>query len=86
MKVTLFSRWFNLSLMVSIRQDMKGDFIELLKSQPRSNTALNVILADVDYFRQGFDPIYISKYTAKRIASFFGTDINYFDRLEYAHR
>jgi hypothetical protein len=38
MKVTLFSRWFNLSLSVSIRQDMKADFIELLKS--RSNSAL----------------------------------------------
>lgn len=84
MKVTLFSRWFNLSLSVSIRQDAKAEFIELLKS--RSNSALNAILDDVDYFRQGFEPTYISIYTAKRIASFFGTDTNYFNRLEYAHR
>ena len=84
MKVTLFSRWYNLSLQVAIRQDMKAEFIELLKS--RTNSALNSILDDVDYYLQGYEPIYISKYTAKRIASFFGTGINYFNRLEYANR
>jgi hypothetical protein len=84
MKVTLFSCWSNLSLSVSIRQDMKAAFIELLKLS--SNSALNAILADVDYFCEGYEPIYITKYTAKRIATFFGTDTNYFNRLEYAHR
>ena len=84
MKVILLSRWFNLGLSVTIRKDMKADFIKLLNSE--DNSAFNSIMDDVDYFRQGYEPIYISKYTAKRIASFFGTDTNYFNQLVYANR
>lgn len=85
MKVILLSRWFNLGLSVTIRKDAKSDFIKLLNSE--DNSAFNSIMADVDYFRQGYEPIYITKYTAKRIASFFGTDdTNYFNQLVYANR
>lgn len=84
MKVILLSRWFNLALSVSIRKDMKADFLKLLSSE--DNSAFNSIMDDVDYFRQGCEPIYITKYTAKRIASFFGTDTNYFNQLVYANR
>lgn len=84
MKVILLSRWFNLALSVSIRKDMKADFLKLLSSE--DNSAFNSIMDDVDYFRQGYEPIYITKYTAKRIASFFGTDTNYFNQLVYANR
>lgn len=86
MKVTLFSRRFNLSLKVAIRKGSETDFLEVLGS-PRENAALSRILDDVTYFRMGFEPLYISKYTAKRIDSFFGDDVtNYFNRLEYANR
>lgn len=84
MKVILLSRWFNFALSVSIRKDMKADFLKLLSSE--DNSAFNSIMDDVDYFRQGYEPIYITKYTAKRIASFFGTDTNYFNQLVYANR
>lgn len=84
MKVILLSRWFNLGLSVTIRKDAKADFIKLLNSE--DNSAFNSIMDDVDYFRQGYEPIYITKYTAKRIASFFGTDTNYFNQLVYANR
>lgn len=86
MKVTLFSRWFNLSLKVAIRKGSETVFLEILGS-PRENAALSRILDDVAYYRLGYEPFYISKYTAKRIASFFGADdINCFNRLEYANR
>lgn len=92
MKVTLFSRWSNLSLKVTICKDVEADFVEVLGS-PRDYAALSRILDDVEYYRLGLKPFYISKYTAKRIASFLDSDmrchyghINYFYRLEYANR
>lgn len=84
MKVILLSLWFNLALSVMIRKDMKANFVKLLNSE--DNSAFNFIMDDIDYFLQGYEPIYITKYTAKRLASFFGIDINYFNQLVYANR
>lgn len=85
MKVILLSRWFNLGLSVTIRKDAKADFFKLLNSE--DDSAFFALMNDVDYFRQGLDPNYISKYTAKRISTFFSAgDSNYFNRLIYANR
>lgn len=85
MKVILLSRWSHLGLSVTIRKDAKADFIKLLNSE--DDSAFFALMNDVDYFRQGFDPNFISKYTAKRISTFFPAgDSNYFNRLIYANR
>lgn len=85
MKVILLSRWFNIGLSVSIRKDMVADFSELLKCEPK--VAFESLLKDADYFRQGLEPVYISKYAAKRIASFFASDDpNCFIHLVYEKR
>lgn len=85
MKVILLSRWFPIGLSVSIRKDMVSDFYKLLKCNPE--TAFTSLLKDADYFRQGLDPVYISKYSAKRIASFLASDgPNCFIHLVYEKR
>lgn len=85
MKVILLSRWFPIGLSVSIRKDMVADFSKLFKCKPE--TAFTSILKDVDYFRQGLEPVYISKYAAKRIASFSASDDpNCFIHLVYEKR
>lgn len=85
MKVILLSRWFPIGLSVPIRKDMASEFFQLLKCKPE--TAFASILKDVDYFRQGLEPVYISKYAAKRIASYSASEgPNCFIHLVYANR
>lgn len=85
MKVILLSRWSNLGLPITIRKDTMVDFIKLLNSG--NDSAFHAIMNDVDYFHQGLDPNFISKYTARRISTFFPAgNSNYFNRLIYANR
>lgn len=89
MKVTLLSRWFNLSLRVAIRKDSSREFNEIYQKDILYNTdlAFDAVMNDVDCYRNGFEPYFISAYTAKRICTFFGPDdTNFFNRLDYAHR
>lgn len=76
MKYTLFDPYFGLSLKVSIRKEMVSDFRELLRSDCKycSSIARDNILLDVSNFlRHGIEPTFITRYTAKRIITFFGT-------------
>lgn len=86
MKVILISNRSNIGISVPIKQDMKACFIEMLKSQ--SNSAFLAIKNDVYYYRKGFVPLYISKYSAKRIASYVGDSDFYksFKGLVYENR
>lgn len=75
MKYTLFDLYFGLSLKVSIRKDKHDLFRFILDNDCKNcgHTALDCIRTDVRAFLAGFEPDFISKYTAKRIVSFFGT-------------
>lgn len=90
MKVILLSRWLNLSLKIAIRKGSESEFAELLDYDVRhdGNRAISAINTDLDYFYLGgSDPTFITRYTAKRIASFFDSDdTNYFSDVIYAHR
>lgn len=85
MKVILISNRSNIGISVPIKQNMKACFIEMLKS--KSNSAFFAIKNDVCYYRRGFEPLYISKYSAKRIASYVGDSDFYksFKGLVYAN-
>lgn len=65
-------------------------FFELLAYDTHHDTkrAISAINTDLDYFYLGgSDPTFITRYTAKRIATFFGSDdTNYFSDVVYAHR
>lgn len=89
MKFILLSRWFNLSLKISIRKDSAREFFKIYQNDILFNTdsAFDALMDDLERFRHGFEPYFISVYTAKRICSFFGRDdTNYFNRLDYVHR
>lgn len=89
MKVILLSRWFDLSLKVAIRKGSESKFAELLEFDSLHDDirAISAINSDLDFYSHGYDPIFITRYTAKRIATFFGCDdSNYFSDVVYAHR
>lgn len=89
MKVILLSRWFDLSLKVAIRKGSESKFAQLLDIDAwcDGNRAISAINSDLEFYFQGYDPTFITRYTAKRIATFFGSDdTNYFSDVVYAHR
>lgn len=87
MKYTLFEPFTGLSLKVSIRKDKHELFRFLLDSDSKNHghLALDYIRTDVLSFISGFDPDFISKYTAKRIIAFFGAS-THSNLVDYAHR
>lgn len=87
MKYTLFDPYFGLSLKVSIRKDKRDLFRFILDNDCKNcgNTALDCIRTDVRAFLAGFEPDFISKYTAKRIIAFFGAS-THSNLVDYAHR
>lgn len=89
MKVILLSRWFDLSLKVAIRKGRESKFAELLDydAQYDDIRAISAIDSDLEFYFEGSEPTFITRYTAKRIASFFGSgDTNYFSDVICAHR
>ena len=90
MKYTLFDPYFGLSLKVSIRKDKHELFRFILDSDRKTNghTALDCIRTDVHAFISGFEPDFISKYTAKRIITFFAasSQSDFIKPFDYANR
>ena len=88
MKFSLSDPNFGLSLMVTICSNKHSDFLYLLKEDSKYNMSLarDSILLDVcNFIRFGLDPSFISKHTAKRIITFFGTSSNFLNYV-YANR
>ena len=73
MKYTLFDPFTGLSLKVTIRKDKCELFRFVLDNDCKNcgHSALDCIRTDIEAFIAGFEPDFISKYTAKRIISFF---------------
>ena len=89
MKVILLSRWFNLKLKISIRKGSERRFSELLDYDLRNDDcrALRALMSDMGYYFEGYDPVFISRYTAKRIVDFYSSDdTNYFISVAYENR
>lgn len=87
MKYVLFDPQTGLSLKISIRKDKHETFRFILDHDCESNgrTALDCIRTDVNAFASGFEPDFITKYTAKRIITFFGAS-THSNFVDYAHR
>ena len=78
MKYTLFDPYFGLSLKVSIRKDMVSDFRELLRTDCKYCTSVardNLLLDVSNFLRHCLEPTFITRYTAKRVITFFGTPL-----------
>lgn len=89
MKVVLLARYFNRCAIVSIRDKFLDEFSGILNTS--LDSSLSLILDDVGIYRLGLKPKFISVDDAKRLDSFFTSDIasyfgnkNYFYRLVYA--
>lgn len=83
MKFTLISCFHGHRLTVSVRRGMEAKFSDLFYNKGKS-AALDAVISDA-YFcccaDKRLEPTYISKYTANRIATFFGTQIDYFTSI-----
>ena len=80
MKYLLSDPQTGLFLKISIRKD-KHEMFRLILDHDRKNngrTALDCIRTDVNAFVSGFEPDFISKYTAKRILAFLGISLDDF--------
>lgn len=90
MKYTLFDPYFGLFLSVSIRKNMVSEFRDLVHTDCKYCTSLarDTILLDVSNFlRHGIEPSFVSRYTAKRIITFFGTShVSDLKSFDYANR
>lgn len=90
MKYTLFDPLTGLSLKVSIRKDKHELFSFVLDNDCKNcgHSALDCIRTDIEAFLAGFDPDFISKYTAKRIITFFcaSTHSNFMKPFDHANR
>lgn len=77
MKYLLFDPQTGLSLKISIRKDKYEMFRLILDHDRKTNgrTALDCIRTDVNAFVSGFEPDFVSKYTAKRILAFLGISL-----------
>ena len=90
MKFTLISCFHGHRLTVFVRRGMEAKFLDLFNNKGKA-AALDAVISDTYYCccaDKCIKPTYISKHTANRIATFFGTQIDYFTDiiLDYANR
>ena len=79
MRATLISKYFNIEVKVNITNE-KADLLKKMDSA----TAMEWINEDLEYFKHGFKPNFLTASAAKRINHFFAKDdYNYFNQIVF---